>query len=180
MEPAPPPPLRRPDPRRKDGDKAAEKPEGDDAGEAEPDTAPRTARRKAAERGEIPARFRDMRNPVGHSVPAIMRGARLYSRHCASCHGADGEGGGPRAQKASPTLPSLAHSIEQPYSTDPYLIWTILQGGKPLGTDKPAFESKISERDAWRIISFMRAGFPYAGERRTAQGATADEEQDDR
>lgn len=174
-KPPPPLPPRRPDPRRKYDEKSAEKPESDHAGEAEPDTATRTARRKAAERGEIPARYEDMRNTVGHTVSAIMRGARLYSRHCASCHGADGKGGGPRAQKASPTLPSLAYSIEQPYSTDAYLMWTIMQGGKRFGTDKPAFEGEISERDAWRIIAYMRAGFPRSGERRAAQGTITDD-----
>jgi mono/diheme cytochrome c family protein len=34
-------------------------------------------------------------------------GARLYFNHCAACHGADGEGGGPVAATMSVTVPNL-------------------------------------------------------------------------
>jgi mono/diheme cytochrome c family protein len=34
-------------------------------------------------------------------------GAALYRNHCAPCHGADGEGGGPAARALRTTVPSL-------------------------------------------------------------------------
>jgi mono/diheme cytochrome c family protein len=34
-------------------------------------------------------------------------GGRLYFNHCAACHGADGEGGGPVAVTMSVTMPNL-------------------------------------------------------------------------
>jgi mono/diheme cytochrome c family protein len=34
-------------------------------------------------------------------------GARLYFNHCAACHGADGEGGGPVAATMSVSVPNL-------------------------------------------------------------------------
>ena len=34
-------------------------------------------------------------------------GARLFMNHCASCHGADGEGGGPAAAAMQTTVPNL-------------------------------------------------------------------------
>ena len=34
-------------------------------------------------------------------------GARLFMNHCAACHGADGEGGGPAAAAMQTTVPNL-------------------------------------------------------------------------
>jgi len=45
-------------------------------------------------------------------------------------------------------------------SGDEYLLWTISEGGERFGTDMPAFEDKLGEEDIWKIIAYMRAGFP--------------------
>lgn len=166
----PPPPLpgRRPE-------RDAEQPARQRA-ETEPETGGEDAgkrvnsRREAAENGEIPRRFRDLRNTVGHTVSAIASGAELYQTHCAACHGPRGAGDGPKAQRASARMPDLGFTVEQDYATDAYLIWTIFQGGEPFGTDKPGFEDTLSERQAWRIIAYLRAGFPQTDTRRTAGG----------
>jgi mono/diheme cytochrome c family protein len=127
-------------------------------------------RREAAENNEIPRRYRDMRNSVGHTVSAIAAGAELYQNHCAACHGPRGAGDGPRAQRTGARMPDLGHTVEQEYATDTYLIWTIMKGGEPVGTDKPGFEDTLSERQAWRLIAYLRAGLPEADARRTAGG----------
>ncbi|MFP3921798.1 MAG: c-type cytochrome [Dichotomicrobium sp.] len=182
-KPAPPPPERRPK-REPDGDVAASQPEqGEDDGRGEAtetgDANGIRPRHKAAANGEIPERYRQMRNEVGHTLTAIRNGVSLYRDHCDACHGAAGEGDGPRAQEASPSLPALPHTLARDFSTDAYLIWTIMQGGEPIGTDKPAFEDKLSERQAWQIIAYMRAGFPARGPskavRQTMQTQTTDD-----
>jgi len=119
-----------------------------------------SARQKAAAQGEIPERYQDEENTVGHTLSAIAQGASLYREHCASCHGAAGEGDGPRAQALSPPMPSLPYTLEQEHSTDAYLLWTIMEGGEPVGTEKPAFENRLTTEQAWQIIAYMRAGFP--------------------
>ncbi len=130
-----------------------------------------TARPKAAADGNIPRRFREMGNPVGHTVSAIARGADLYQTHCAACHGVRGAGDGPKAQRSSPRMPNLKHKAAQDEATDAYLIWKILQGDETVGTGKHAFQDTLSERQAWRIVAYLRAGLPRADTRRTA-GAT--------
>ncbi|WP_210209125.1 c-type cytochrome [Dichotomicrobium thermohalophilum] len=117
-------------------------------------------RRRAAVEGEIPERYQEAENTVGHSLTAIEAGASLYRENCASCHGAAGEGDGPRAQALRPTMPSLPYTLEQDYSTDAYLLWTIMEGGEPFGTEKPAFKNELTTEQAWQIIAYMRAGFP--------------------
>ncbi len=119
-----------------------------------------TARRQAAAEGNIPARFTELSNDVGHTIAAISAGAPLYGEHCASCHGPRGQGDGAQAQaQATPPL-SLGYVACQPYASDAYLAWTILQGGQAFDTDKPAFENVLSEAQVWQIVAYMRAGFP--------------------
>lgn len=119
-----------------------------------------SARRRAAAEGDIPQRYLNAENTVGHTLTAIQRGASLYREHCTACHGAAGEGDGPRAQSSGPSMPSLPYTLEQAYSTDAYLLWTIMRGGVPFGTDKPAFAEDLTREQAWQIIAYMRAGFP--------------------
>ncbi len=117
-------------------------------------------RRRAAANGEIPERYRDAQNTIGHTLAAIQSGASLYRDNCASCHGAAGEGDGPRAQSVSPPMPTLLFALEQDYSTDAFLLWTIMEGGVPFSTGKPAFKDSLTTEQAWQIIAYMRAGFP--------------------
>lgn len=149
-----------PDPQDEDAE-AATPPQGD---------ALANPRREAAENNAIPRRFRDMRNTVGHTVTAIAAGAELYQRYCATCHGPRGAGDGPRAQRFSARMPDLGYTVDQDHATDAYLIWTIMQGGVSVGTEKPGFEDTLSERQAWQIIAYLRAGLPEADGRRTASG----------
>jgi len=134
------------------------------------DTGIKTARRKAAERGKMPEKYLEMASEFDHTVPAIASGAVLYRKYCASCHGPTGEGDGPKALEASERMPSLAYTVRHGFRTEPeftyaYLMWTIMEGGEPFGTDKPAFEDIITSRQAWRIIAYLRAGFPEPGPR---------------
>jgi mono/diheme cytochrome c family protein len=131
-----------------------------------------TARREAAARGEIPQKFMDLRNDVGHTIAAISAGLPLYAQNCASCHGPSGQGDGEQAQSQASPPSSLGHVACQPYASDAYLAWTILQGGIPLNTDKPAFADVLSEAQVWQIIAYMRAGFP-------AQSAPPSRQMDD-
>jgi mono/diheme cytochrome c family protein len=52
--------------------------------------------------------------------------------------------------------------IRRPLSVDEYLLWTISDGGKQFDSGMPAFKDKLSRDDIWRVIAYMRAGFPNA------------------
>lgn len=88
------------------------------------------------------------------------QGAELYAAHCASCHGRNGMGDGDAGRALSPSPALLAYMIRRPISVDEYLLWTVSDGGKAFGTEMPAFKGKLSRDDIWRIIAYMRAGFP--------------------
>lgn len=50
--------------------------------------------------------------------------------------------------------------IRRPISVDEYLLWAIADGGAQFDSDMPAFKDKLAREDIWRIVAYMRAGFP--------------------
>ena len=69
-------------------------------------------------------------------------------------------GDGDIANALNPSPALLAYLIQMPMSVDEYLMWSISEGGTDLGTAMPAFKEKLSREEIWKIIAFMRAGFP--------------------
>jgi mono/diheme cytochrome c family protein len=107
--------------------------------------------------------YEGAKSTVGNSKETIEAGGKLYGERCASCHGKEGLGDGqaPRSLLPSPAL--LAFMIQRPISVDEYLLWSIAEGGKQFDTEMPAFKDALAREDIWKIIAYMRAGFPGAG-----------------
>jgi mono/diheme cytochrome c family protein len=108
--------------------------------------------------------YQGAKSAVPSSKEAIAAGARLYGERCASCHGKAGLGDGdaPRSLLPSPAL--LAFMVQRPIAVDEYLLWSIAEGGKQFDTEMPAFKDTLAREDIWRIIAYMRAGFPGAAQ----------------
>lgn len=108
----------------------------------------------------VPAEYVGATSTAGTSPAAVSEGRKAYEANCASCHGRDGMGGGNTGLAVSPSPALLAYMIKRPVSVDEYLLWAIADGGKQFDTEMPAFKDKLGRDDIWRIIAFMRAGFP--------------------
>ena len=108
----------------------------------------------------VPAEFAGVQNPLGYDDAIIQSGAKLYAQTCARCHGVKGLGDGAAAGDLSPSPALLAHLIKKPIAIDEYLLWSISKGGEEFGTAMPAFEHDLSQDEIWRVISYMRSGFP--------------------
>ncbi len=108
----------------------------------------------------IPEEYIDAESGIETSDATVASGGRLYVTHCAECHGTDGLGDDVAAQSLSPSPALLRHMIEHPVSVDQYLLWTISEGGVDFETDMPAFKNKLDREQIWKIIAYMRAGFP--------------------
>jgi mono/diheme cytochrome c family protein len=108
----------------------------------------------------VPAEYRGQTSTVAPTETTVREGAALYVENCASCHGATGLGDGEAGRALNPSPALLAYMINMPMAVDEYLLWTISEGGKPLGTDMPAFKDSLTKEQIWKIIAFMRAGFP--------------------
>ena len=108
----------------------------------------------------VPPEYRGKLNPLAPTGNVIQSGGMLYQQQCAVCHGAEGMGDGDAAYSVNPSPALLAYMIQRPQSVDEYLMWSISEGGKAFGTAMPVFKGKLSQEKIWKIITFMRAGFP--------------------
>jgi mono/diheme cytochrome c family protein len=112
----------------------------------------------------VPIEYQEAKSTVKPDAATLAAGGRLYAQHCASCHSKDGMGNGDAARALSPSPALLGYMIKRPVAVDEYLLWTISDGGKQFNSEMPAFHDVISRDDIWRIIAYMRAGFPQNGQ----------------
>lgn len=45
---------------------------------------------------------------------------------------------------------------------DPFMIWTVSEGGAPFHTAMPSFKDTLSEQDRWAAIAYIQAHLPQA------------------
>ncbi len=91
-----------------------------------------------------------------------QHGKRLYAKHCASCHGANGEGGtGTGVTFSRPRdLPIIAPALNNPgflTAASDQLIKAAVMNGRE-GTPMPSFHKKgLSEQQINDIVSYVRS-----------------------
>jgi mono/diheme cytochrome c family protein len=122
----------------------------------------RLTRHETFLRDGVPAAYRGAYNPLPKTPDAVGPGRRLYMAKCAGCHDASGMGHGDAGLALYPSPALLADLVRMPQAVDEYLVWAISDGGAPFGTKMPAFKNGLTRDQIWRIIAFMRAGFPDA------------------
>ena len=108
----------------------------------------------------VPSEYRGQRNPLPMTQDTVREGGAIYAKQCAECHGAQGLGDGEAGKSLNPSPALLAYMIQMPMSVDEYLLWSISEGGVQFGTDMPAFKETLTTQEIWKIMVFMRAGFP--------------------
>ena len=119
-------------------------------------------RRHFAMMSGVPAAYRSLSNPLPRTRETVDRGAVVYTQNCASCHGTTGYGDGPAARSLSPAPANLAWLSQMPMAQwDPYMYWTVAEGGAQFGTAMPAFKDKLSADDTWSVIAYIQARLPH-------------------
>ena len=109
----------------------------------------------------VPAPYNSMTNPLPRTSETVGRGATVYEQNCASCHGTSGAGDGPAGQKLSPRPANLAWLAQMPMvQWDPFMYWTIAEGGAQYGNAMPAFKNTLSPDDICAVIAYIQARLP--------------------
>ena len=87
---------------------------------------------------------------------ALARGARLYARDCAACHGAQGQG-------AAGAYPPLAGQRGVTMAATDNLVQAVLHGGfapatrgNPRPYGMPPFAASLSDREIAELLSYVR------------------------
>ena len=109
----------------------------------------------------IPAPYSSLSNPLPHARETVQRGATVFTENCASCHGATGQGDGAAGRNLSPPPGNLAWLSQMPMvQWDPFMYWTVAEGGAQFGTAMPAFKDALSKDDIWAVIAYIQARLP--------------------
>lgn len=102
----------------------------------------------------VPAYPDTYRTPsVAYQTISVARGAALFARHCASCHGASGHGDGPAARGLAIPPADLTEPHTALHTAGDIFRW--ITHGKPPGP-MPALADRTTEDDRWDIINFLR------------------------
>lgn len=111
--------------------------------------------------GQIPAGYLKLRNPLPPTAENAQRGAAVYEAQCSSCHGATGLGDGQASQTLSPRPAQLAWILKVPTKRrDPFMYWSIVDGGQKFGTAMPSYQGKLSHDEIWSVIGYIDARLP--------------------
>ena len=110
----------------------------------------------------IPEPYASMTNPLPKTQATLERGEQVYAENCQSCHGEQGIGDGPAGRELSPPPGNLAWLADMPIGQwDPFIYWTVAEGGAELGTAMPAFKDSLSQDQIWAVTSYIQAHLPH-------------------
>ena len=109
----------------------------------------------------IPPSYAGLHNPLPKTRATIARGADVYDHYCAACHGTTGLGNGSAGRALAVPPANLAALSRMPISRwDPFMFWTVTEGGAPVHTAMPAFKDSLSANDRWAVIAYIQARLP--------------------
>lgn len=102
----------------------------------------------------VPAKAKNMKNPVAYS-DAVLEQARMHwADHCAFCHGNDGRGNTEVGRNLYPKAPDMTASETQSL-TDGELYYTIKNGVRLTGMPAWGVPGDADE-DSWKLVYFIR------------------------
>lgn len=93
----------------------------------------------------VPAADHARANPLPAGPSTVAAGAKLYSEHCARCHGVSGAGIGKKPSLLGPDTQS---------ASDGDLFWLLRNGD--IWHGMPSW-SAMPESERWQIIAFVRS-----------------------
>ncbi|MCW9033109.1 MAG: c-type cytochrome [Rhodospirillales bacterium] len=107
----------------------------------------------------VPKKYWEHKNPLQPTEDNLKKGHALYNEQCLRCHGPTGLGDGPDGAMIDPPPAPLAYTLHMPSSTDPFMFWSIREGGHQFDTDMPSFNHTLDKEGIWQVILYLRSGF---------------------
>ena len=95
-----------------------------------------------------------IKNPVAATPESVSEGKRLYTRHCASCHGSNAEGGA--GNDLIPAAPDLTGKAWKHGSTDGE-IFSSIKNGVPPDLNMIGFGDQLKDADIWNVVNYLRS-----------------------
>ena len=95
-----------------------------------------------------------LKNPVPVSAESLDAGKRLYLRHCASCHGANAEGGS--GNDLIPAAPDLTDK-EWKHGGSDGDIFSAIKNGVPPELNMVPFGDQLKDQEIWSVVNYLRS-----------------------
>jgi mono/diheme cytochrome c family protein len=102
----------------------------------------------------IPAEYAGL-SSIADDEASLTRGAAIYAKYCATCHGDGGMGDGPTGAGLDPMPAPIAHTSQM--MGDDYLFWRISEGGAVFNTSMLPWKNTLDEQSRWDVINYVRA-----------------------
>ncbi len=102
--------------------------------------------------GELASVLRITLVDIPVTTPSLTRGAEVYNRECAACHGSRGRGDGPAGRALTPAPANLADHASLADVTPLAFYQRVTIG--VAGTAMPAYESRLSAEDRWAVAAY--------------------------
>lgn len=129
--------------------------------EGPPRWAANIARKQQVIMHGLPPAYANAHDPTPVTEAKLRRGRTIFDAHCSACHGWTGQGSGPEAFALVPAPADLEWLARAPKPrSEPYMMWSISEGGREFESDMPAFKDRLSKKDIWAVIAYVRAGLP--------------------
>ena len=95
-----------------------------------------------------------VQNPTPVTAESIAAGQQLYRRYCASCHGANAEGGA--GNDLIPAAPDLTDK-EWKHGASDGEIFAVVKNGVPPDLNMVPFADQIKDPDIWHIVNYVKS-----------------------
>jgi high-affinity iron transporter len=100
----------------------------------------------------------DLKNPVAADAKSLAEGKQLFSKQCASCHGAAGKGDGKAGETLKPKPADLTDAMWAHGSSDGEIFTVIRDGVKE--TSMRGFAGRMTSRELWTLVNYVRSLAP--------------------
>ncbi len=99
-----------------------------------------------------------LKNPLKPTRASLTEGKSLFSRNCATCHGANGKADNPVGRAFTPPAKNLTDPIWQRRFSDGQIFAVITWGIS--GTGMVAYVKALGEEDRWNLVNYIRTLAP--------------------
>ncbi|MBU1009163.1 MAG: c-type cytochrome [Bacteroidetes bacterium] len=108
---------------------------------------------KKGAKWDVPAKYKEMKNPAKGDAESIKLGKALYAKHCRSCHGNAGLGDGPKAKNLETYPGDFSDAAIQAHSDGELYYMSVV------GRDEmPNFEKNLPDEESrWAVINYIRS-----------------------
>jgi mono/diheme cytochrome c family protein len=106
----------------------------------------------------IPANAKTEKSPYASAAAdAAKKGKAIFQSKCQRCHGAEGRGNGPEADKEH--APANLTQIKVAENPEGVLFYKVWNGHAPKAGSKgemPAFKVQLPKEDIWRAVEYVK------------------------